>query len=92
MMLWHWSPNIGFAMNFPIRGWNECLIAYVLAAGSPTYPISPDLYHRGWTAGPDFRNGTIEYGITLPLGPKLGGPIFFTHYSFLGLDPRRLAD
>jgi len=92
VMLWHWSPNIGFAMNHPIRGWNECLIVYVLAAGSPTHPISPDLYHRGWASGPDFRNGTTELGVTLPLGPRLGGPLFFTHYSFLGLDPRGLTD
>jgi hypothetical protein len=92
VLLWHWSPNVGFAMNFPIRGWNECLIVYVLAAGAPAHAISPNLYHRGWTAGPDFRNGSTEYGVTLPLGPKRGGPLFFTHYSFLGLDPHGLVD
>jgi len=28
----------------------------------------------------------------LPLGPTFGGPLFFSHYSFLGLDPRGLRD
>jgi hypothetical protein len=92
VLLWHWSPNYGFAMNHAIRGWNECLIVYVLAAGSPTHAISPDLYHRGWATGPDFRNGRRDYGVELPLGPQLGGPLFFAHYSFLGLDPRGLRD
>ena len=32
---WHWSPNNGWSMNFELRGWNECLITYVLSASSP---------------------------------------------------------
>ena len=35
MLPWHWSPNNGWSMNHEIRGWNECLITYVLAAGAP---------------------------------------------------------
>jgi hypothetical protein len=92
VLLWHWSPRFGFALNHAIRGWNECLIVYVLAAASPTYPIDPSLYHEGWTKSRDFRNGTTAYGVELPLGPPLGGPLFFAHYSFLGLDPRNLSD
>ena len=38
------------------------------------------------------RNGKEYYGIKLPLGSDKGGPLFFTHYSFLGLDPRGLSD
>jgi hypothetical protein len=79
-------------MNFLIRGWNECLIAYVLAAASPDHAIAPEVYHRGWTNSPTFRNGHTYYDIELPLGPDRGGPLFFTHYSFLGLDPRGLRD
>lgn len=92
VLLWHWSRNHGFAMNHAIRGWNECLIVYVLAAASPTHPIDPALYHRGWTDCPEFRNGQTAFGVELPLGPPLGGPLFFAHYSFLGLDPRGLVD
>jgi hypothetical protein len=79
-------------MNHAIRGWNECLITYVLAAGSPRHAIAPETYHRGWTASPVFRNGNAYDRTTLPLGPDKGGPLFFAHYSFLGLDPRYLRD
>ncbi len=92
VLYWHWSPVHGWAMNHRIRGWNECLIAYVLAAGAPGHAVDPAAYHRGWAGGPDFRNGRRYHGIDLPLGPDYGGPLFFAHYSFLGLDPRGLVD
>ncbi len=92
VLLWHWSPNHGWAMRHEIRGWNECLLVYVLAAGSARHPIGADVYHRGWATGPAFRNGKSFYGIELPLGPDQGGPLFFSHYSFMGLDPRGLLD
>jgi hypothetical protein len=92
VLLWHWSPHHGWAMNLPITGWNECLVVYVLAAASPTHGIAPSVYHGGWAAGPAFRNGRRYHGITLPLGPPQGGPLFFSHSSFLGLDPRGLRD
>jgi hypothetical protein len=92
VLYWHWSPNNGWSMDYEIRGWNECLIAYVLAASSPTYPIEANVYHKGWAEGRVFRNGRRYEDIELPLGPDRGGPLFFTHYSFLGLDPRGLKD
>lgn len=92
VLYWHWSPGHGWAMNHPIRGWNECLITYVLAASAPDHAIEPAVYHEGWAAGPDFRNGRRYHGIELPLGPAYGGPLFFAHYSFLGIDPRGLVD
>jgi hypothetical protein len=92
VLTWHWSPRHGFAMNHAIRGWNECLITYVLAASSPTHAIARDIYDNGFCAGPDYRNGDSYYGIRLPLGPKLGGPLFFSQYSFCGLDPRSLRN
>src|SRR6202012_649320 len=57
VLYWHWSPYNGWAMNHEIRGWNECLITYVLAAGSPRYAIDPIVYHRGFAAGRVFLNG-----------------------------------
>ena len=92
VLFWHWSPRHGWAMNHAITGWNECLITYVLAAASPTHAIPPTVYHDGWTASPVFRNGRSYHHIPLPLGPPQGGPLFFSHYSFLGLDPRGLRD
>ncbi|MEW5421157.1 glucoamylase family protein [Amorphus sp. 3PC139-8] len=92
VLTWHWSPNHGFRINHEIRGWNECLITYVLAAASPTHPIAPEVYHHGFASSPTFANGRTYYGVELPLGPPLGGPLFFAHYSFCGLDPRGLSD
>jgi hypothetical protein len=92
LLYWHWSPNNGWVMDHEIRGWNECLITYVLAASSPRYAIEPIAYHRGWAGGRDFLNGKTYYDTLLPLGPTLGGPLFFSHYSFMGLDPRGLKD
>jgi hypothetical protein len=91
-LYWHWSPRHGWEMDHAIRGWNECLITYVLAASSPTHPIEPSVYHQGWANSATFRNGHDYYGVTLPLGPTCGGPLFFSHFSFLGLDPRGLKD
>jgi len=92
VLYWHWSPNHGWAMNNEIRGWNECLITYVLAASSPSHSIDASVYSRGWANGIDFKNQRQYYGIKLPLGPDFGGPLFFSHYSFMGLDPRGLKD
>lgn len=92
VLYWHWSPNNGWAMNFPLRGYNETLITYVLAASAERYPVTAAVYNRGWTQSNFFKNGKTFYGIKLPLGFDYGGPLFFTHYSFVGLDPRGLKD
>jgi hypothetical protein len=92
VLYWHWSPNNGWAMNFAIRGFNECLITYILAASGTNYPVTADVYHNGWAQSDFFKNGRSFYGYTLPLGFDFGGPLFFSHYSFLGLDPHLLKD
>ena len=93
-LYWHWSPEHEWAMNMKISGWNEALICYVLAASSPTHPISKEVYDQGWARNGGMKNGKKYYDITLPLGTSgdKGGPLFFAHYSFLGLDPRNLED
>ena len=92
VLYWHWSPTADWTMNMKISGWNEALIVYVLAASSPTHPVPASAYHKGWARNGGIRNGKSFYGITLPLGSDLGGPLFFAHYSFMGLDPRGLKD
>jgi hypothetical protein len=92
LLYWHWSPTRGWLASLPVRGWNECLITYVLAASAPVHSIGADVYRYGWAGGDHFSNGRSYHGITLPLGPPYGGPLFFAHYSFLGLDPRGLKD
>ena len=96
ILYWHWSPNFGWEMDFGITGYNECLIAYVLGASSPTYPISPEAYHQGWAKGGAIVTQNEKYGYPLNLthngAPQYGGPLFWSHYSYLGLDPRNLKD
>jgi hypothetical protein len=92
VLYWHWSPDKEWTMNHQIRGYNEALITYFLAAASPTHAIDPRVYHEGWAANGAIKNGKTFYDIVLPLGYDYGGPLFFAHYSFLGLDPRGLQD
>lgn len=91
---WHWSKEYGFEMNMAISGWNEGLITYVLAAASPTHSIKKEVYTEGYARNGGIKNGKSYYDIVLPLGNdgEMGGPLFFTHYSFLGLDPNGLSD
>ena len=92
-LYWHWSPNNGFDMNFPIWGWNECLITYIMAASSPGHPISKDVYNGSWAGSGGFKNGKTYYGYELPLGNyDKGGPLFFEQYTFQGIDPNGLKD
>ena len=91
-LYWHWSPSNGFQINLRISGHNETQIVYILAASSPTHPIEPGIYHSGYARSGGMANGQSYFGITLPLGSDYGGPLFFAHYSYLGLDPRNLED
>jgi hypothetical protein len=92
VLYWHWSPNYQWEMNHQIRGYNEALITYILAASSPTYSIDKDVYTQGWARNGGIKNGKSFYAIKLPLGYDFGGPLFFAHYSFLGIDPNGLSD
>ena len=92
VLYWHWSPNYQWAINQQITGWNEAMIVYVLAASSNTSAITKNVYDNGWAKNGAIKNGNSYYGIKLPLGPNLGGPLFFAHYSFLGINPHDLSD
>ena len=91
-LYWHWSKNYGWKMNHRIKGFDECFITYVLAASSPTHPIDPKVYEACYKNSPYYYNGKEYYGIPLALGMEYGGPLFFTHYSWLGLNPHGLTD
>lgn len=91
-LYWHWSPDYDWQMNMAVKGWNEGLMVYLLAAASPTHTIAKEVYDKGWASNGGMKNGHKFYGFALPLGPDYGGPLFFSHYSFLGLDPRNLRD
>lgn len=97
VLYWHWSPNYGWEMNFPVGGYNECLIMYILAAASPTHPINKSVYDKGWA-----RNGAIISNNTMYNMPLILdyyehdtaaiGPLFWAHYSYVGLNPKGLED
>lgn len=94
VLYWHWSPNYGWDMNFPVRGFNECLVMYILAAASPTHGIPKEVYTQGWAEnGAIVSPHTVEgYKLDLRYQGTPIGPMFWGHYSFLGLDPNGLKD
>jgi hypothetical protein len=94
VLFWHWSPTLGFIINQPINGWDEAMIVYALAASSPidSNRIPKIVYDNGWAGNGGIKNGKSFYGLTLPLGPDYGGPLFFAHYSFLGINPNGMTD
>ena len=96
VLYWHWSPTYNWEMNFEVTGYNECLIMYVLGASSPTHSFSAAVYHEGWAKSGAIKATTTKYGHTLHLShngaAEYGGPLFWTQYSYLGLDPHGLRD
>ncbi|WP_263367380.1 glucoamylase family protein [Edaphobacter bradus] len=97
-LYWHWSPNFAFHIANRLQGWNEVMITYMLAIASPTHPVPPSLYYTGY-AGEGVKDHlygvrNTHYGITLDMihAPSSPGPLFFTHYSYLGYDPRGWRD
>ncbi|MBU4537820.1 MAG: beta-glucosidase [Weeksellaceae bacterium] len=96
VLYWHWSPTYGWEMNFPLEGYNECLVTYILAASSPTHPIDAETYYKGWTRNGTYTTDKTKYGLPLYLkhngAEEFGGSLFWSQYSYLGLDPTGLSD
>ena len=97
VLYWHWSPEYKWEMNFPVGGYNEALIMYVLAAASPTHPIDKKVYEEGWARKGAIANDTVFYGLETELDhyehdDSPVGPMFWAHYSYLGLNPNGLTD
>lgn len=86
---WHWGQEDGFS-GLRILGYNECLITYILGLASPTHPISRKSYDY-WTSGKGYQPKDV-YGYTLEATLPGGGPLFTAQYSFIGLNPRLMAD
>ena len=45
---WHWSREWGDQIHHPLIGFNEVMIAYLLAMSSPTHGVPVDMYYSGW--------------------------------------------
>jgi hypothetical protein len=96
-LYWHWSPVNEWKMNFAVSGYNECLIMYVLAASSPTHGVPAEVYHEGWAKNGEINENPAGYkqyklGMNHHNNEGAAGPLFWAHYSYLGLDPRGLKD
>ncbi|MBI3125629.1 MAG: T9SS type A sorting domain-containing protein [Ignavibacteriales bacterium] len=96
-LYWNWSPTMGFNFSdtFVFHGWNETQIAYILAVASPTKAplISPiEFYKGGWGNGGSISKYRTKYDIPLYVGTDYGGSLFWTHYSYIGFDPRNKRD
>ncbi len=105
---WGWSPDRGWDVyggpeHNHVRGFDETMIVYLLAIGSPAHAVPYEHYLRGWIdagGGDDAGSYSSErsfYGhrqyVTCWRHPENAGmPLFFTHYSFLGFDPRGVHD
>jgi hypothetical protein len=92
VLYWHWSPNVGWQMNMKIRGWMETLVTYIMAAASPDHGIPAKVYTEGWTRNGSIFNRRMFYNYAIYLAPNWGGPLFWIHYSHLGVDPYGLTD
>ncbi len=92
VLYWHWSPNVGFKMNMKVSGWNECLVTYLMAGSSPTYGIPKAVYDEGWAHNGGIVRKRTYYNYEISLAPNWGGPLFWIHYSFLGINPNGLVD
>jgi hypothetical protein len=92
VLYWHWSPNHAFRMGMKITGWNECMGTYLMAASSPTHSIPKEVYSQGWARNGDMVRKRTYYNQEISLSPDWGGPLFWIHYSHLGIDPRGLKD
>ena len=89
VLYWHWSPEYEWDMNFPVGGYNEALIMYILAAASPTHPIKKEVYDKGWARNGAITKDTTFYGLPTVLDHYESdaspvGPMFWAHYSFTG--------
>ena len=79
-----WNPESGFLPYRWDTDYTEALILYVLALGSPSFPISPNGYNQ-WTS--TFKSKTL-YGIE----HLYAGPLFIHQMSHLWLDFRGIHD
>ena len=91
VMIWHWSAENGLS-DLTIRGFHEAMMPYILGIGSDTYSIPADSFYTGWYH-PDYGLGNVRenFGIKHTLGRGIGWPLFFSHYSHIGFDPRMIS-
>jgi hypothetical protein len=78
-----WKPECGF-LHYGWEGYDEAIVLYVLALGSPTHRLEGDCYHA-WTATYQWEN---LYGYDF----LYGGPMFVHQFSHAWIDFRGIQD
>jgi hypothetical protein len=84
LLMMGWLPESGFSTFGVWYGYNEAMIMYLLAIGSPTYPI-PGTAWNYWLSGYKWRT---HYGYSFVEFP----PLFGHQYSHCWVDFRDLQD
>jgi hypothetical protein len=80
-----WTPEAGFIVH-DWRGYNEAMLVYVLALGSPTHAVEP-------IAWEEWGRSYAEYWGTLYGQPHLTfTPLFGHQYSHVWIDFREILD
>ncbi len=87
-IIWHWSPNYGYS-SMPVSGYNEAMIVYLLAIGSPTHPVPARTYHDGWAAS--YKGPVTYYGIKLDV-ESWSSSLFTYQYTHCWVDFRNRKD
>jgi len=80
-----WSPEKGFIRHDWV-GYNEAMLLYVLALGSPTHPLDAAAW-AAWTAGYDRSWGNYGGQTHLAFAPQFGH-----QYSHVWVDFRGIRD
>jgi hypothetical protein len=78
-----WTPEEGFS-GMDWRGYNEAMLVYLLALGSPTHPISPDAWTQ-WTSTYDKHWGTLYDQTYLSFAPAFGHQYTHVWVDFRGI-------
>lgn len=93
--IWHSDKTGSSAYEHALTGWNETLIVYILGLAAPEgHNVPQDVYRKCWqNNGGIYRQNQTVYNYKQPLGrPANREGLFLAQYSFLGLDPRHMAD
>jgi hypothetical protein len=86
---WWWSPTYGFQNGGRVTGFNEAMIVYLLALGSPTHAVPATTYHQGWAS--TYRRNRFQFGMMLPV-ESLSSSLFTYQYTHCWVDYRNKRD
>ncbi len=81
-----WNPDTQSFIDHDWKGYNEAMLVYVLALGSPTHPVEPEAW-TAWTRSYGRNWGEFQGQTHLRFGPQFGH-----QYSHVWIDFRGIRD